>query len=128
MILSKGKNNDVGIGIDIESIDRFKKDSIHSTSFFQRIFTKDEMEYCKRKESMEPHLAVRYAAKEAAVKALYSIGYDNITYNNIEVVNDAKGVPRLVLHIDNSNKLKCQVSLSHCDDKAIALVYIERRE
>ena len=61
---------------------------------------------------------MRYAAKEAVVKALNGIGKINMDYNKIEIYNNEKGVP--MVRIRDYNKLHVHISLSHCKDKAIA--------
>ena len=61
----------IGIGTDIESVDRFKKlDRSEHRIFLERVFTREEIDYSYSKDSPAAHLAARFAAKEAAVKAL----------------------------------------------------------
>lgn len=117
--------NNFGIGIDIESIKRFKKvDYIKNDSFLKKIFTKNELDYCYSKENAEQHLAARFAGKEAIVKALNSMGRFHMDYKEIEIINIEKGVPMVKLYNKNLKKLKARISLSHCEDKAIAFAII----
>ena len=59
----------MGLGVDIEDIDRFRKlDLYEDKGFFSKIYTGDEISYCFSKDSPAQHLAVRFAGKEAVVK------------------------------------------------------------
>ncbi len=106
--------NITGIGIDIEDIHRFKARPLESySSFYTKIFTVREIDYCSGKRNPYPHLAVRFAAKEALMKAL---GKKIANYRSIEVVfEDEKP---FVLW----NKTRYTLSLSHDKDKAVAVV------
>jgi len=115
--------NIIGIGTDIEDIARFESLTIEChKSFFEKIYTDNELKYCFSKKSVAQHLAARYAGKEAVVKAISSIGFESLSYNLIEIINDINGVPRVKLNTDKLNKLQINISLSHCEDKAIAFV------
>ena len=111
----------IGIGTDIESIDRFKD---IDDSFLNKIFTKNEIDYCFSKKNAAPHLAARYAGKEAVVKALNSMDEVNIDYKGIEILNNEKGVPVVKLNNKNIGDFQVKISLSHCEDKALAFVTI----
>jgi holo-[acyl-carrier protein] synthase len=61
----------VGVGIDLTSIPEVRKAvQDFGQRYLQRIFTADELEYCARSLDPVPHLAARFAAKEATIKAL----------------------------------------------------------
>jgi holo-[acyl-carrier protein] synthase len=61
--------NNFGIGVDIESIERFVKlDRAKDSRFLAKIFTEKELDYCFKYKSPAEHLAVRYAGKEAVIK------------------------------------------------------------
>lgn len=111
------------IGVDIEDIDRFEG---KSQKFLDRIFTNDEQEYCLSKSIPASHLAVRFCAKEAVIKALNSMNIKQPALNQIEVYHDANGCPRVRLpELKEYSDLKVNVSLSHDKTKAIAFVLIE---
>ena len=120
MNIVKDKNF-ISIGTDIESIDRFKD---IDDSFLNKIFTKNEIDYCFSKKNAAPHLAARYAGKEAVVKALNSMDEVNIDYKGIEILNNEKGVPVVKLNNKNIGDFQVKISLSHCEDKALAFVTI----
>ncbi len=59
----------IGIGTDIIEIERIKDAVLANSRFAERVFTRDELAYCNNKRSCYPHLAARFAAKEAVAKA-----------------------------------------------------------
>jgi holo-[acyl-carrier protein] synthase len=115
-----------GIGIDIVEIERIKE-AVEKTgdNFLRRIFTKREINYCKRakKELKYPELAARFAAKEAYAKAL-GTGIVKLKWCEIEVVKDKRGKP--LLAVKGKKLKKAHLSLSHSRDYAAAAVYLEK--
>lgn len=92
-----------------------------------KIFTKNELDYCLSKRAAASHLAARYAGKEAVVKALTCIGRINVNYKQIEILNDENGVPRVRIDKTGFDDLQIHLSLSHCRDKAIAFTIVTDR-
>lgn len=114
-----------GIGVDIESIERFNRpEIINNKLFLSKIFTKKELNYSFSKKKPAPHLAARYAGKEAIFKALTSIGKSNLNYKRLEIFNNKKGVPEAKINNAGFNNLHVRISLSHCNDKAIAFAAV----
>ncbi len=110
------------VGVDIELISRFQDLSINKSKLFlSKIFTKAEIEYCFSKKNPAQHLAVRFAAKEAVVKAISYFGKENVPLNKIEVVKKNNGAPLIKLVGYN-----IRLSLSHCKDMAIAFIIAEK--
>lgn len=110
----------LGVGIDIEEISRFKKYSLEKDGhFLKSIFSENELNYCYNKKCPEKHLAARFCAKEAFFKSLPS-GNKNITFNEIEILNDKEGKP--YIKCEYFKNYKFLVSLSHDKTKAIAIV------
>jgi len=107
-----------GIGVDIEEVARFKK-VMKNMVFLKRVFTKDEISYCRRFAAPEQHLAARFAAKEATIKALGDIG-KGLGLNEIEILNRRGRAPVVNMRNKRLKKLSYFISLSHSDDKAIA--------
>lgn len=109
-------------GVDIIEIDRIER-SINrfGDKMRNRIFTPQEQAYCAGKL---PSLAGRYAIKEAVSKAL-GTGIGDVSFTDIEVVNDERGKPELVLHNNAkilANKLglnQWSISISHTTTHAI---------
>lgn len=117
----KGISKNVGVGIDIENIERFMGlSSDKNENFFNKVFTENELKYCFSKEVAGPHLAARYAGKEAVVKAISCLSNIIINYNEIEILNDENGLPTAKLNNKELNDIQINISLSHCDDKAVA--------
>ncbi len=113
------------VGIDIEEISRFENKTLEKDlKFLHRIFTKNEIEYCFKYKNPSSHLAVRFCAKEAAVKALCNLKNKKISLNKIEILNRENGVPCLKILDDEFKDLNFQISLSHEKSKAIAIVII----
>lgn len=107
------------IGVDIEDINRFiDKDE----SFLNKIFTENELAYCNSYKKPESHLAVRFCAKEAVIKTLTGFGITNVYLRDIEVLLNENSVPYINLLKEIDKNIRFEVSLSHCKDKAIAMV------
>ena len=116
-------DNRIGIGVDIENIDRFVGlDRTQGRSLLDKIFTQSEIEYCYSKREPASHLAARFAGKESVVKATYSMGKSGINYRDIEIVNNKDGVPEVRIDKPGFHNIQVKLSLSHCSDKAIAFV------
>jgi len=121
-----------GIGIDIIEIERIRTAvKKYGKYFLGKIFTENELRYCKNKKAYRfPELAVRFAAKEAYAKAigtgLSGFGSKNkgINWKEVEIINNANGKPSLSIRGRTSKK--SLVSLSHSRDYAVAAVYVEK--
>jgi holo-[acyl-carrier protein] synthase len=109
-------------GVDIIEIERIKR-SINrfGDKLCKRIFTPQEQTYCAGKLTS---LAGRYAIKEAVSKAL-GTGIGDIAWTDIEVINDERGKPELILH-NNAKALAAKqgltqwsISISHTNTHAI---------
>jgi holo-[acyl-carrier protein] synthase len=112
------------IGVDIIEISRIKRAiSRWQDSFLKRIYTPAELENHKNVSS----LAVRFAAKEAVMKAL-GTGTRGIRWTDIEIVTDGDGAPLILLYgraLQKSAEIglaRFDVSLSHSRKYAIAFV------
>jgi len=108
----------IGIGVDIEDISRFRNlDFEENKNFYEKIFTKNEIEYCLRKKDPYPSFAVRFCAKEACIKAT---GIPIKNYRDVEVIIK-NNTPTVVW-----SGARHLVSLSHDKDKAIAFVVVRK--
>lgn len=120
-----GTTGNFGIGVDIDSIDRFAGlKRTQDSSFLNKVFTQKELEYCYSKRTPAPHLAARFAGKEAVIKALHSLGRPRSNYVDIEITNSEEGVPEVKLMKPGFDDLQIKLSLSHCADKAIAFAIV----
>lgn len=110
------------IGIDIVHIPKFKKAVERwGEKIKKRLFTKGELAYCENRRFSEQHLAVRFAAKEAFIKALGR----GVRSKEIEVKNNSAGRPYLVSNAQLPLKLLTHLTLSHDGDYCIAQVILE---
>ena len=74
----------ISVGVDIEEISRFAFKTLEKDSaFLNRIFTKNELDYCIKKANPAPHLTARFCAKEAVVKAMSNLYNKLIPYSKI---------------------------------------------
>ena len=119
----------IGIGIDIIEIARIEK-ALASERFIARVFTDSERAYCElRPRHRSAAYAVRFAAKEAVMKAL-GCGWSGGNWRDIEVVRPAEGAPTIALHglyLKESEKLGVQkifLSLSHSETMGTAQVIV----
>ena len=122
----------VGIGTDLARSGRFRRLLAEGKgAVIERIFTVAERAYCLTKKDPAPHLAARFAAKEAFLKALGTGLRDGLSWQQVEVVRDELGRPFLALcgraaELVAMRKV-CQVHLSysHDGDYAFATVVLE---
>ena len=120
--------SDVFIGTDIISISRLKKtiNSSHDDKFTNRIFTENEIDYCRDKVNSVIHFAGRFAAKEAITKALLSSEIiDSINMKSIEIISGKNRKPEVNLTLSSKLQIQCKVSISHTDEYAIAFALLE---
>ena len=116
-------------GVDIIEISRVKE-SIESLGerFINKVFTEKEIEYCESKKAQKyQHYAARFAAKEAAFKALSWNLEDKyaICWKDIEVVDDKQGRPSLnIIGMNLDDIENIDISLSHCKEYAVANVTV----
>jgi len=121
-----------GIGIDVVQNERIR-DSIHrfGDRFLNRIYTEGEIEYCKKCAQPEIHYAARFAAKEAAFKALGTGWAAGVKWKDVEIVRMPSGKPELHLHGEASTfaasggAKRFYVSLTHDQLVSCAVVILE---
>ncbi|MGH9412040.1 MAG: holo-ACP synthase [Vicinamibacterales bacterium] len=88
----------IGLGMDAEEIARVREAlARHGDRFLHRIFTDAEIAYCMRHRDPVPSLAARFAAKEAAMKALGTGRSRGVLWKDIEVVRERGQPPQLRL-------------------------------
>jgi len=118
----------IGIGIDIEEVRRFENINDHSfAAFLRKNSQKTNWNYCLSKDAPAPHLAARYAGKEAVIKALFSLNITHIFYPAIEIMNNERGVPCVRINTDKSEKIHIKLSLTHSSNIAMAFASFNRR-
>ena len=113
----------IGCGVDVVELSRFRKAVTRGGEMFmRRVFTSQERAYAEaRPKTALLHLAGRFAAKEAVIKAVSQIDPRRVlAMNQVEVKNDRLGRPHIVLRDGRPSRLKIHISLSHVDTVAVA--------
>lgn len=122
----------VGTGTDIIEIARIRQSiGRFGTRFLERIFTAGEIAYCERKKNAAESYAGRFAAKEAAAKALGTGIARGVSWREIEVVR--RPGERPTLHLSGRAAVRAamigahaaSLSISHSRDLALATVLLE---
>jgi holo-[acyl-carrier protein] synthase len=123
----------ISIGIDIIEVARIREVLLRTPRFRERVFTTAERAYCDSRGAVAAqHYAARFAAKEAALKALQTGWRGGISWQDVEIASRDSGAPYLVLHasvkdlFDKSGATAAHLSLSHTSEHAIAQVVLER--
>jgi holo-[acyl-carrier protein] synthase len=107
-----------GIGIDIVEIKRIEKAIERwGDHFLNHVFCKEEIDYANQHKYPHQHLAARFAAKEAVIKALGDQAPRQ--WKDMKIINDEKGQP-LCLYNKKNLKKKILISLSHTPNYAVA--------
>ena len=122
--------NIVGIGIDATDLPRVAEIlERYGDRFLRRVFTAGEIAYCTTRRNPVPHLAGRFAVKEAAMKALGTGQSRGVLWKDIEVVR-AGGPPRLKLHggaairAAEMGVTESLVTITHSESLALAQVVL----
>jgi holo-[acyl-carrier protein] synthase len=111
-----------GVGIEIVSVDKFKAVmERRGEKFLKRLFTANELKYCRGHRSPEVHLCARFAAKSSLFKALGR----TLGYSNVEVVRDVLGAPELKVEGAGLDGYSCSVSMAHTGEYSIAETVVE---
>ena len=120
----------IGVGIDIVDIERFhkilSKDTGHD--FIHRFFSENEISYCEKFSEKSQHYAVRFAAKEAFIKAS---GLVRLALKEISTVNQPGGQPAIEMTpllrsaLEIHPPLMIHLSLTHTDLSACAVVILD---
>ena len=121
----------IGLGFDATDIPRVA-DMLerYGERFLRRVFTDGEIAYCTRRRHPAPHLAGRFAAKEAAMKALGTGHSRGVLWKDIEVFR-LGGPPQLRLHggaarrAEQMGVLRSLLTITHSDALAMAQVILQ---
>ena len=122
----------VGTGIDLVETARLKEAlKRHREHFVRRLYTPAEIAYCERFKNQAERYAARFAAKEAAFKALGTGWREGVRWLDVEVTHLASGKPQLVLTgrakelAEELGVTRAEISISHADHYAVATVTFE---
>jgi holo-[acyl-carrier protein] synthase len=118
------------VGVDIADVERIRKAiGRWGDRFVERTFSRREAEYCRKHRDEAIRFAARFAAKEAFVKCMGTAR--GIPWNEIELVNDRSGKPRIEVseriraELETRKVLRVHVSVSHTAQYAVAFVVFE---
>ena len=122
----------VGVGTDITEVARIASlVERHGERFLARVFTDEEVEYSLGRSRRHEHLAVRFAAKEAVLKAIKTGVGPGTSLREVEVLRGAKGEPEARLHGTTAKVARAKgvrrihISLSHTEQYGVAFVVCE---
>ena len=122
----------LGTGVDIAETSRIERGlDQHGERFTKRIFTPAEIDYCEKFKNRAERYAARFAAKEAAFKALGTGWAEGVRWLDVEITHQPSGKPELAL-TGRAEELARQlgvtraaVSISHSDRYVVAQVILE---
>jgi holo-[acyl-carrier protein] synthase len=122
----------VGLGLDIAEIDRIEAAiARHGAPFLERLYTPREVSYCEKHRNKFERYAGRFAAKEAAMKALGTGWRHGVRWRDIEVVREPSGKPTLHLEgvarefADRMGVKSISITITHSGNFALAQVIFE---
>lgn len=121
----------MGLGVDIVEVQRITSALEHAETMVQRVFTPEEIRYCTARKNKFQHFAGRFAAKEAALKALGTGWQEGIRWKDVEITADPRGKPEVTFHgkakefYERSGARRALLSITHAQDYAVAVVVLE---
>jgi holo-[acyl-carrier protein] synthase len=116
----------VRTGIDVVGVDRLRRLVEDHAEREREVFTAGELEYCNGKRRRFEHMAARFAAKEAVLKAFGTGIRQRMRWTDVEVVSESNGRPRIVLagavaaYAKRHGLRDLDVSLTHAEGLAVA--------
>ncbi|HEY4424917.1 MAG TPA: holo-ACP synthase [Pyrinomonadaceae bacterium] len=123
----------ISIGIDIIEVARIREVLLRTPRFGDRVYTAAERAYCdSRGVVAAQHYAARFAAKEAALKALQTGWRGGISWQDVEISAHESGAPYLIFRgevlavFEKFQATATHLSMSHTSEHAIAQVILER--
>ena len=126
----KKKDMILGVGTDIVLMARIRK---LSPAAVTRLLTAREKKYCAKYGDASVHVAGRFAAKEAVLKAMGKGLSEGISWHHLEILPDPAGAPRVkfsgaaLAHFKKLNATRCHLSISHQGEYAVAFAVLESR-
>jgi holo-[acyl-carrier protein] synthase len=123
----------VGSGVDLCEVVRIK-DAIarYGRRFVDRIYTDRESAYAESKANLYERYAARFAAKEAAMKAIGTGWHGGVRWRDFEVINLPSGRPTLQFHgkaaeyLERLGVRNISLSITHTSVQAMAIVLLEK--
>jgi holo-[acyl-carrier protein] synthase len=123
----------ISIGIDIIEVRRVRETIARTPRFAERVFTDAERAYCESRGAVSAqHYAARFAAKEAALKALQTGWSGGIGWQDVEVAAKDSGAPLILFHgrarelYEACGATAAHLSIAHTTEHAVAQVILEK--
>jgi holo-[acyl-carrier protein] synthase len=123
----------ISIGTDIIEVARIREVLLRTPRFIERVYTERERAYCDSRGVVSAqHYAARFAAKEAALKALQTGWRGGISWQDVEISSRESGAPFLIFSgqvlevFEKFGATTTHLSMSHTTQHAIAQVILER--
>lgn len=120
----------VGLGFDVTDIPRVAQIyERYGDHFLRRVFTEQEIAYCTRRRNPVPHLAGRFASKEAAMKALGTGHSRGVLWKDVEVLRSS-GPPSIRFHgeaariAERMHARRSLLTITHSETLAMAQVLL----
>ena len=116
----------IGIGVDLVEVDRMRTVLARTPTMVDRLFTAGEQAYARAASDPSERFAARFAAKEAAMKALGTGFVPGVGWHDFEVLPEPSGAPKLTLSGGAAEKARSLgigailVTMSHCRTYATA--------
>lgn len=116
----------LGIGVDLVECDRFRLALERRARIGERLFSDAEREYAYRHREPVPHLAARFAVKEAVMKAM-GVGLWKFAMRDVEVLRRPSGQPEIALHAKAAELAEQRgvgswlLTITHTDSMAMAV-------
>ena len=117
---------EIRVGVDLVGAGRVERLAADNPGILQTLFTSRELDACSTKRRPYEHLAARFAAKEAVLKAFGSGLAEEMQWTDVEIVNGTRGRPRVNLYgavatwAERLGLSAVDVSLSHTEGLACA--------
>ncbi len=116
----------IRVGVDIVGIDRVERLVTENPDILRTLFTDQELAYCQGKQRCYDHMAGRFAAKEAVLKAFGTGLGQRMRWTDVEIVHEETGRPRVQLYgevtawAQQRGLVEVDISLSHSGGLAVA--------
>jgi len=124
-----------GVGVDLVEVERFRRGHDEGgLEFTEEVFTPTEVKYCRSQARYWEHFAARFAAKEAAFKALGAGLAQGLRWKMVEVVRDSSGAVSLLFSgkatelVRSLRITKIHLTLTHNRHSAAAVVVLEGKD
>jgi holo-[acyl-carrier protein] synthase len=124
--MSSQPEQQLRVGVDLVAVERLRRLLVEHADRHEELFTAAELEYCRGKRRRYEHLAARFAAKEAVLKAFGTGVRGRMRFAEVEVLNERSGRPHVRLlgsvasFAERHGLSQLDVSLSHTEGMALA--------